>query len=454
MGKNIITAVTLVAGGTLAVLNSTILTPILPVIMAEMEVSATTVQWLASLFMLVNAVVVPVTAYVMGRFDVRTLFGASMVILAAGSLVCLWSPGFGTLLAGRAVQAVSSGILMPLIITVLMLLFPPEKRGTVMGVYLLAVSVSPAVGPVLVGMFADTIGWRMVFAITAGLALVLLAAGSLLLDRSTSGKPCTLDTASVVLSAVPLLCLLYGFSSISSGNLALVAALVVVGIGGLALFVGKQLRMEVPYLDVRVLGVHRYAVGTALGALANAVLTAITVVLPLFLQNACGATPTESGLAVAPIAAGAAIVSVVAGRLFDVFGARVSALAGTVLMAGATAAMLFVNLDTPLLVTSLLAALVGMGCMATNVPMNTYAINALPNDLISHGNAVGSTLRQVASSLGTALAVTIMTVGSALCGSGNAAQVVLAGAMAAFAFNFVLAAASLALAVFGVRKQR
>lgn len=139
----IIMLVVMIFGTFVAVLNQTLVTPALPSIMTEMNVDAATAQWLTTGFTLVNAIMIPITAYLIDRYSTRNLFTVSMLIFTAGSALSGWGPNFPVLLAGRLLQAAGAGILMPMVMTVLMLTFPPERRGSAMGLFGIVIAFAP-----------------------------------------------------------------------------------------------------------------------------------------------------------------------------------------------------------------------------------------------------------------------------------------------------------------------
>ena len=166
MTENINTKVlltVLILGCFLSTLNQTLLNVALSNFMDVFSVSATTVQWLATGFMLVNGVLVPITAYLMKRFSTRQLFMSSMLFLLIGSILCAVAPTFSVLLIGRMIQAVGAGIIMPLLMTVVMFVFPSEKRGSMMGMIGLAMIFAPAIAPTLAGFIIDYTSWRWLF---------------------------------------------------------------------------------------------------------------------------------------------------------------------------------------------------------------------------------------------------------------------------------------------------
>ena len=147
--------VVLVLGAFVTVLNQTLVTPALPSIMTEMNVDQSTAQWLTTGFTLVNAIMIPITAFLQDRFSTRKLFVFSMSLFAVGTLLAAVGLNFPVLLGGRLVQAAGAGILMPVTMTVLMLVFPVDRRGSAMGIFGLVIAFAPAIGPTVAGFVID-----------------------------------------------------------------------------------------------------------------------------------------------------------------------------------------------------------------------------------------------------------------------------------------------------------
>ena len=169
--------IVMIFGTFVTVLNQTLVTPALPSIMVEMGVDANTAQWLTTGFTLVNAIMIPVTAYLTDRFSTRGLFVVSMAVFTAGSALAGWGPDFAVLLIGRLLQAAGAGILMPMVMTVLMLTFPQENRGTAMGIFGIVIAFAPAIGPSAAGFIIDMYDWHILFYIITVLSAVVMVSG-------------------------------------------------------------------------------------------------------------------------------------------------------------------------------------------------------------------------------------------------------------------------------------
>ena len=413
--KDLIMVIVLLSGVLLAVLNQTLLSPALPSIMSDMEVSATTVQWLTSGYSLVEAIIIPLAAYLIGRFSTRQLFNCAMVIFSLGSLVAALSPNFGFLLLGRILQGAGTAIAMPMVSTVILLVFPREKRGTAMGVIGLVIGFAPAVGPSVAGFLVDTVGWRALFGIITALGVVVVLLGIVLLHNYGDFKRTTFDKLSVVLSSIGLVCLLYGLSTFSSGaNLALSIALIIVGLIVVALFVKRQFGLDTPMLNVGILRSNRYAISVIAIMIIQASLVGAGVILPLYIQQVRGYTALASGLVILPGAVLGAVMGMIGGRLFDRYGVRRVVIPGVLIILVGGVGFSLLGLNTDILLIALANTLLMMGMQFITTPTNTWGINSLPNDVLQHAQSLSNTLNQVAASVGTALLVSVSALASGM----------------------------------------
>lgn len=436
--------VILLAGAVLAVLNQTLLSPAFPTIMADLHVDATTVQWLTSAYSLVEAVIIPLSAYLIGRFSTRKLFIAGISIFAFGSILAAFAPFFAILLLGRVFQAIACGIVMPMVFTVILLIFPREKRGSAMGMVSLVIGFAPAVGPSVSGILVDGIGWRALFVVVFILALIIIIASIITLESYGEFEPSSFDKPSVALCSLGLLSLLYGLSSISSAqNIALPLALIAVGAVLLFFFVRRQFKLEIPLLRIEVLKTHRYAITVIVIVLLQAALVGTGVLLPIYLQNLIGVSALQTGLIMLPGAVIGASVGFFAGRLFDRIGPRKVILPGAFISFVGGLGLVALNLDTPIVFIICIYTCLSVGMQAIITPLNTWGINSLDNKVIQHANALSNTLNQVGASLGTAVLVSLSATSTFLFPEMPTIEQTMAGDKIAFCFT-----ASIMLVIF------
>lgn len=437
--KQILIVVILLSGTLLAVLNQTLLSPALPAIMADTQVDATTVQWLTSAYSLVEAVVIPLSAYLIGRFPTKKLFIFGMSIFAIGSFLAAIAPVFAVLLLGRMCQAVATGIAMPMVFTVILLIFPREKRGSAMGIVSLAIGFAPAIGPSISGLLVDSVGWRALFLLVCALAIVIVLFAIFLLESYGEFEPTSFDKPSVVLCSLGLLSLLYGLSSITSAEvIALPLALIVVGVILLIFFVRRQLKLEVPLLKVSILKTRNYALTVGIVAGLQAALVGTGVLLPIYLQNLLGISALETGIIMLPGAVIGAILGYFAGRWFDKFGPRkVIIPCAFILLLGGCGLIAF-SLDTPIPFIIAVYTCLSVGITGTITPINTWGINSLDNSVIQHANALSNTLNQVGASLGTAILVSLSATSTFLFPDMPTLEQTMMGDRIAFCFTALL----------------
>ena len=425
--------VVFLAGTVFAVLNQTLLSPALPTIMADLHVDATTVQWLTSGYSLTEAVIIPFAAYFIGRFSTRQLFLGGMTLFTLGSLCAALAPSFPILLLGRVLQAVGTGSVMPMVFTVILLIFPREKRGTAMGIISLVIGFAPAVGPSLAGLLIDSVGWRALFIIVTALSALIVIVGLIVLKNYGDFKRVTFDPLSVALTTVGLVCLLYGLSTFSSSsNLALTGALIVVGAVLMVVYVRRQLKLETPMLQVGILRTRRYAITVIVIVIVQAALMGTGVIIPLYIQSVLGNSATVSGVAMLPGAVLGAIMSFFAGRLFDRYGVRRMVIPGGIVMLLGAAGMSLLGIDANIVIVAAAYTVLVVGLQAIMTPLNTWGVNSLDNSVIQHAQGVSNTLNQIAGAFGTALLVSLSALSPALAPNASAHEQLYLGQHIAF----------------------
>uniref|UniRef100_UPI0025FA1399 MFS transporter n=1 Tax=uncultured Senegalimassilia sp. TaxID=1714350 RepID=UPI0025FA1399 len=276
----------LLSGAFLTVLNATLLTPALPAIMGDLAIEATTAQWLTSGYTLTEAVVIPLAAYLMGRFTTRRLFIGGMALFGGGSLLAALAPAFPALLAGRVMQAFATGFIMPMVFSVVLLVIPRERRGSAIGVVSLIVGFAPTIGPSLSGVLVDTAGWRAIFAIVTALSAAIIVFAVKDLQPYGSLSRSKFDAPSVALSTFGLVGLLYGLSSFSSSdNLAATAALTAAGLVLVGAYAWRQLHLDEPMLRLDILKVPQYRITIIIVALIQTGLIGLQTIMPLYIQG-------------------------------------------------------------------------------------------------------------------------------------------------------------------------
>ncbi|SDN11165.1 drug resistance transporter, EmrB/QacA subfamily [Fictibacillus solisalsi] len=401
----------LLAGSFIAILNQTLMITAIPPVMEEMHITANSAQWLTTVFMLVNGIMIPVSAFLLQRFTTRQLFITAMSVFAFGTLVAGMAPNFEMLLLGRVIQSSGAGVMLPLMQTVFLMIFPVNKRGAAMGLIGLVISFAPAIGPALSGWVTSHYSWRVLFFIILPIALIDIVVAYFTLKNVTEVTKPQVDVLSIVLSSLGFGGLLYGFTSAGNNGWSAQITLISLALGALALllFITRQLRMNHPMLEFRVFTKGIFPFTVMIGAITFMGLIGSETIIPLFMQNMRGFSAFEAGLALLPGALISGLMSPITGRIFDRIGARWLAFTGLVIITATSLGLSFLNPSTSFMYITILYSVRMFGLSMVMMPASTAGLNQLPKRLIPHGAAMDNTMRMIAASVGTAILVTVMT---------------------------------------------
>ena len=401
----------LLFGMFIAILNQTLLNVALPKINTEFNISASTGQWLMTGFMLVNGILIPITAYLFNKYSYRKLFLVALVLFTIGSLICAISMNFPIMMVGRVLQAIGAGVLMPLGSIVIITIYPPEKRGAAMGTMGIAMILAPAIGPTLSGYIVQNYHWNVMFYGMFIIGIIAILVGFIwfkLYQYTTNPKA---DIPGIIFSTIGFGALLYGFSEAGNKGWGSVEieTMFAIGIIFIILFVIRELRMKAPMLNLEVLKFPTFTLTTVINMVVMMSLYGGMILLPIYLQNLRGFSALDSGLLLLPGSLIMGLLGPFAGKLLDTIGLKPLAIFGIAVMTYATWELTKLNMDTPYMTIMGIYVLRSFGMAFIMMPMVTAAINALPGRLASHGNAFLNTMRQLAGSIGTAILVTVMT---------------------------------------------
>lgn len=401
----------LLIGSFCTILNQTILATAFPALMKAFDVNTSTVQWLTTGFLMVNGIMIPVSAFLSNRFNTKFLYTSAMIIFEIGTITAWLAPNFGTLLAARLIQAVGVGITMPLMQTIMLTIYPPEHRGAAMGINGLVIGLAPAIGPSLSGWVIDNYSWRDLFAMIVPIVAVVIILAPFLVKSVLRNTHPHLDWASLIISTLGFGSMLYGFSSVGDKGWLDPVVIITIIIG--FIFVGilavRQTKLDHPFLDFRVFKTFEFSLATTLSSITMMAMVAVELVIPLYLQIIHGMSAFHSGLTLLFGALFMGVMSPITGNLFDKYGARRLATTGMFILVVGTLPFAFVNRDTPTIDIIILYAIRMFGISMVMMPVTTSGMNALPFNLIAHGTAVNNTMRQIATSVGTAILMSVLT---------------------------------------------
>ncbi|ASS92218.1 DHA2 family efflux MFS transporter permease subunit [Aeribacillus pallidus] len=400
----------LFVGAFVSFVNETFLNVALPSIMKDFEISPSSAQWLSTGYMLINGILIPASAFLLQKFTNRQLYITAMGLFTAGTVLASLSPTFGVLLVARMFQAAGSAIMAPLLMNVMLVAFPVERRGTAMGFFGLVMITAPAIGPTLSGWIVEHYSWRTLFDIVIPIAALTLILAIFKLKNILPQKQISLDILSLILSSIGFGGILYGFSSAGEKgwDSVHVYGTIIVGTISLVLFIVRQLKMEEPLLQFRIYKYPMFALSSAISIVLSMTMFSAMLLIPIYIQTIRGISPFDSGLLMLPGAIIMGIMSPITGRLFDKFGARALAIIGLSITIFTTYEFSHLAMDTSYSFLMLMYSLRMLGMSMVMMPVMANGINQLPQTMNPHATAMNNTLQQVSGAAGSALLVTLM----------------------------------------------
>ncbi|MGO2029387.1 MAG: MDR family MFS transporter [Glutamicibacter ardleyensis] len=439
----------------LMIMNETVLTVALPAIMADMDVSASAGQWLTTGFLVTMSVVIPTTGFLLQRFSSRSLFVFALSSFLVGTLIAIFAPSFAFLLLARIIQAVGTAIVLPLLMTTTLSLVPVHKRGMVMGLNSIVISVGPAVGPTVSGAIVHAWGWHYIFVLMAPLAVITLILGIIFIKLPSNARKLPVDIFSVILSALAFGLLVYGIASIekASENMGLTVATFVVGLASLALFIKRQIRLTregKELLNLTPFASRNFTFAIVLIMIAFGTLLGTIMMVPIILESGKGISALAIGMMLLPGGLAQAIVSPIFGRIYDKHGPRPVLIPGAIMLALGQWMYVTVTTETELWMFMICHVIFSIGLALLMTGLMSSAMASVNPRLYGHGSAIFSTGQQLGGAIGTTIFITVMSVlsNNELAQGSDLAQSLFTGAHAAFIVGALLGTIGVVLSFF------
>lgn len=438
--------------GFLAGFNENLVNMALVAIMGDFSIDAVAAQWLVTGYMIAVTVVVTCMAYLYRRLSMRTLFFAAAALSIAGSAGGFLAPNFLLLLVARLVQAVGTGVFIPLMMNVIVDRVPHGRLGTYLAIGSAMITIGPATAPIVTGFMVSDLGWRSVFLVPLAAAVALTVAGIFVVRGGREPERARFDLPSALLTAAGVTLLCVGLSEVTLRPAVGAAALIGAALA-LGWFARRQEHLARPLVSMEPLHHGMFWPAALLVMVTMMTYFSLSVMAPLYFEEAAGLAASMAGvLMVAPVLANAA-ASVLSGRALDRWGewpllpaGLAIAVAGLgITIAGALAGSVVVA------TAGIFFGYLGTGMVLS--PAQTAGLRRLPDELDSHGVTLMSMAVQLSACLGPAAYVGIMSSATAAASAAGApaAQASAEGFAGAMIAALVVAAAGLVTAVFYAR---
>lgn len=400
-----------ILGVFMAILDTSVVNIAIPTIETAFNASTDQIQWVLTGYMLTIGVLVPISGWLTDKFGAKHVFLFALAIFTIGSALCGMSWNTPSIIIFRIIQALGGGFMMPVAMNIIYRLYPPERRGVVMGMFGIAIMVAPAFGPALSGYLVEYASWRLIFYINVPVGLVAFLLGITVMHEFSHETKTRLDLTGFILSTAGFFSLLYGLNEVSSlgWHSTEVRGFLILGVLSLVSLVIVELRIKDPMIQFRVFKDYMFSMSVTISSIINVALFAGIFFLPLYLQQVMGLSPIRTGLLMMPAAIASGLMMPISGRLFDKIGARPLGILGLAIVTLASFGFTHLGRNTSLGYIQLMYILRSIGMGLTMMPIMTAGMNTLPMKLISQGSAVSNTVRQVAGSLGTAVLTSVLT---------------------------------------------
>ncbi len=416
----------LYAGAFLGGFNENLMNMALVSVMEEFSIGSVTAQWLVTGYMIVATVVVMSMAFLYRRIKLRNLFFLASGLSLVGSALGLFAVDFWTLLGARLIQAVGTGIFIPMMMTTILLVAPKNRLGAFISIGGCMITFGPAFSPVVCGAVVTGLGWHYVFAIPLVLTVILIILGAVFVKNFENDTTAKLDGLSVVLAAVFLFTLSFGLAELTS-SLVLALASLGVAVATAAAFVVRQLRVENPLINLTPVKRITFWPTLLMTTVAMMSTFSLSVLLPLYYEGALGLTALMAGLVMLGPVLLNAVVTIIGGRVMDKVGEWPLLPLGFAAVACGFIALIFAakSLSMPAVLAASLLTYCGVGMIFS--PSQTAGLRTLPHEEHPHGVVLSTTFVQIAACIGPALFTGILSgVQGAQLGAGTSPEVAVA----------------------------
>lgn len=440
----------LYAGAFLGMLSETSMNIALPDLCDAFNITTGTAQWMVVGYMLAIGIVLPCVGFLLKWIKAKTLVLVALACFFVGSVLSAAAPVFALVLAGRIIQGVGTGIVLPTMYAAIMRVFPPAKIGAANGVAGLVIMFAPVIGPTLAGLIIGACSWRAIFvlfAIVAAVAIACTAATFVTPIETTHSK---VDVLSVVASVIGFGCLVAGVSLVADMDFnVLVVALLVIGVVVVAYYAYRQLHIDDPVLDLRALGIASFRTPALMVTCSFACTLAIMYLAPQELQRGLGLDSSVAGMLMLAGGVVNAIVSFLSGRWYDRMGAAPLVRVGAVVAIIGSLLFLAIGVTTAPAFFILAHVVFMIGIPLMQQSAQSAALKGLPRELAADGSTILNTMQQVFGAIGTSIATCLLGMGS----GSTAAEGFVAGSRYGYVFGLVLIVLVLALS-FLFKEQR
>lgn len=391
-----------------------------PALMSEFSIDTGTVQWVTTSYLLVLTCIMPISSVLKRRFRTKSLFVVAIALFFCGILLCLCAPAFWTIILGRVVQGVGTGLALPLMFNIILEQVPHDKVGLMMGFGTLITALGPAVGPSAGGLIIGIWGWRAIFVALIPLLALAGIGGIWAIRQVSETERIGFSPVQFVVLSGGFACLIFAVSAASeSGWLSLpVIGLLMAAIALLVIFCKLAVGSEDPLIRVQIFDVRSFSLSAVYVLIVQMIVLGLGYLIPYYGQTVLGLSEFEAGCLLLPGCIVGAILAPIGGRILDKFGALRPLTTGAALLVIAMICFAAFGFGSSAWTIAGLYVIVPVAEGFSLANSITNGISYLKPELMTDGNAVFNTLQQLGGAVGTAVATSIVN-GAQLQHAGN-----------------------------------
>ena len=402
--------VIMVFGTFFGLLCSTLMNIALPTFMNVFHISEAQVQWVTNGYMLVNALMIPVSSFLIKRFPFKNLFIIFSGIFLLGTIIGAIAWSFNLVVVARMIQALGAGMMMPLVNVLAIRYAKPGKKGQIMGIIGLAFNCAPILGPAISGFLLHFFSWRYLFLLIIPFAVITLLLSFFLLPKIPHNEHPRFNTLALILITGGLWSLLMGLSNVSNNHLLSfnVAGYVLIGLVFLLLFFLNQRHSSRQLINFGIFSHKQFVFATVINMLITSTMYGNAILIPLLVQIVLGKSTVVSAIAVLPGAVLTGLLSTTSGRFYDIYPIKILVGTGLIIDIIGTIGQAAIGARSSVLMITLFQTIRQFGLVTMLIPLQTQALSLLSNEIVPDAVATFNTLRQIAAAFGTALIVSIV----------------------------------------------
>src|ERR1700728_4759435 len=407
------TSSVVVLGMIMSILDTTIVAVALATLSRDFHASITTIQWVATGYLLALAMVTPVSGWAVDRFGAKPIWMLSLALFIIGSSLCGLAWSANSLIAFRVIQGIGGGMLLPVGQSILARAAGPQRMGRVMSIIGVPMVLGPILGPVIGGLIVSNFSWRWIFYINLPIGIVTLILSSRWLPKWDTDErfPASFRPLGFRLLSPGLAALVYSLAEVgTTGSFTSMSVVIsfVLGIVLMAGFIAHALHIKNPLLELHLFKDRSFTIANICIFMLGFTLFGSMFLLPLYYQIARGQEAWVAGLLMAPQGIGAACVMRWAGSMTDRVGPRRIVPFGILLMAAATIPFAFVTTSTSEVLLAGTLFIRGIGLGLTMMPITAAAYFDLSHAEIPKASTTMNIVRQVGGSVATALFAVVL----------------------------------------------